>query len=363
MPQVTKTLAFSDGIFKLINNSLLFFTLEITSTSPLFVKAMEEAISDPKNRTALQFWIDFIISSLPSFRSSFDRIVIPVIHSFQSQLWSCCTKMKAFKNASSLSNKDDQQQQSSQLPDFSSERTSLETDFDMMLLAMEKLLIFGLSDASSRISSDELAAKSNNNGGQWFLSDYVSTVLLIDTEGGQGDDSTPLTSSANARDLTLNFLPQLFELLSEIVDIFDLGRSLSATPLIDDSLYYDILESVASPSSSSLKGLLSKETAAFGLKYMGNKIQFRVQRLLDSVYRIYPADVIETIIEVWLKRNYDDDREACGENPSEAIVRVLSLISDCTDRNVLVSVIDSLRSRGAASGNKMKRLVYRSTIM
>lgn len=268
--------------------------------------------------------------------------------------------MKAFKTAAISKDEPNPDQQT--LNDFSSERTSLETDFDMMLLALEKILIFGLSDLTS---SDDSSDKNVNGGdrNQWFLSDYVSTILLIDPEGtgsnGGTNHPTP-TISANSRDQTLNLLPQLFELLTEVVSIFDLGRSLSSPPQIDDSLYYDILESVASPSSSSLKGLLSKETAAFGLKYMGNKIQFRIQRLLDSIYRIYPADVIETIIEVWLKSNYDEEREMSKESVSEAIVRVLSLISDCSDRNVLVTVIDSLRSR---TGNKMKRLVYRSTFM
>ena len=56
--------------------------------------------------------------------------------------------------------------------------------------------------------------------------------------------------------------------------------------------------------------------------------------------------------------------EKIRKEPSSATIRLMDLISDCNNTSVIATVIDSLRSRGAAAAvNKVKRLNYRISFM
>lgn len=140
----------------------------IYSFHPLFVQTLQDGISEPANRPLLQHWLDFVMMTVPQFQSLLASTITPLNDTICRQLRGALADIVQASTQSATSG------------DIIAFTT--DTDFMMLLSAVERLVLLSLSNVSFVTQEEEespVGEKQETSG----LLGYVSGVFS--SESGQ----------------------------------------------------------------------------------------------------------------------------------------------------------------------------------
>ncbi|KAJ3040698.1 hypothetical protein HDV00_010591 [Rhizophlyctis rosea] len=287
----------------------------VEGSPPLFVRTILDALSVRTNRPVLQNWIDFILVSLPHFRSSFTKVLLPIIR---------CICEEISKNRSYLSR---------YIRFFSGEggtnaspaRTGegrVDTELPVLLFGLERVFAFFLEEGGGSSFAD---GSVSGGGGDTirFLTDYVNSVVW-------GETTQPEEESVQrkVREFILLMTPGVFRALEEVYAV-----------VISPGRAFDVL---------------------------GKEVRGRVLRVFEVVFGAFPVDALEAVVEVWFAEcgGIPDDEHVKSNNVT---IQMMHSIQGCGQVDIVNILLESLRNRaaisqGGAPREKTRRLLRPPTL-
>ncbi|KAJ3289691.1 hypothetical protein HK104_007293 [Borealophlyctis nickersoniae] len=308
-----------------------FPLLRTIGSSPLFVRTTLEALSMRTNRPILQHWIDFILSSLPHLRASFNRVIVPIMRCLCDELTKYRAQMSRYIRAFPTST-----------PVNGSRIVHDEAQTDLeavtLLHGLEQMISFCLAD--NRDGAVTSPTDANHASSLRVITDYVSSVFMGD--GGSGD---PESTQRKVREAVLGMMHSIFRGLQELYGVFAVGD----------------------PLGESEDRLLAGMAGGGSLAFIGERIRHRIRRVVEVVCRWHLPDAIECLVEVWFAENGGTVAEEENAKYNHVSVTIMHSVASCTPRVVIATLIDGLKSRAGynlattpAHKEKLKRSTVRS---
>ncbi|KAI8815780.1 Dopey, N-terminal-domain-containing protein [Fimicolochytrium jonesii] len=288
-------------------------------SSPVFLQAVVDALSRASNRPVLHHWMDFVLSCLPSLRNSFKHTLLPIVKAIRGELTKYHASMLNYMQASSkTSNNIDR------LHDEQPSMVQPEWEVIVFLNGLEIITIFCLSDRVG-IHGDASKGTAPSVGSLRLLTGYMTSVF-----GGEERTDDANSIHQKLKDTTLNMLPRHFRIMQQLSSLFNSKRLLA--------------DEKEQGSSSTLASLPPHQTDAFSV--FSERIRFRVKHFLRATYKAYPADTIESSIEVWFAENSGANLENASQLHRSA-VDMMDSIPECRPQVIITTVVSALRERSA----------------
>ncbi|KAH7930453.1 hypothetical protein BV22DRAFT_1000727 [Leucogyrophana mollusca] len=229
------------------------------AVNPLLIQTLVDGISSPQNRAVLQHWLDFVLMALSQFQSALQVTIPPIADCLCRQLRLALSEAVRATDGNHVG---------------SPVRVATDAEFIMLLNALERLLVLGLSrrpEASQQEDDSSVQEKPSNEASG--LLGYVSNVFTTDSASSAQDDQLTVRSPG-------------YRSLHEGVRVL-----------------YSIWQSMAwrSPAAPSAED----DT----LSLIFNRTRGRCRRVLEHLFRVQPAEVFESVIDCW-------DREATSRAQS-----------------------------------------------
>ncbi|EGO05284.1 hypothetical protein SERLA73DRAFT_82881 [Serpula lacrymans var. lacrymans S7.3] len=263
------------------------------AVNPLLVQTLIDGIGIPQNRAVLQHWLDFVLMAIPQFQPALQSIVSPMNDCLCRQL------RLALSDVLRVSSTDAKEEDIHIVTD---------AEFIMLLNALERLVLLGLAytpDASQQ--EDDVVVQEKPTNETSGILGYVSNVFTT--------ENVPAARS-----------PGYKSLHEGIKILYSIWTNLSWTKT-----------KATSPKDDSLS-----------LVY--NRTRGRCRRVLEHLFRVHSAEVLESIIDCW-------DREVAASGSSNS--SVFELV-DLLIANVQVTVhmiCDSILCRVPNALDKTRKQV------
>ncbi|CAG8507748.1 1615_t:CDS:10 [Paraglomus brasilianum] len=300
---------------------------KMTVSSPLFVKVIILALSRPSNRPLLQQWMDFILTSLPCFKGLFNTVLVPVMQCICEQLTRWNTDMnetyasafvslskKTVKNSNGNASEDASEQLTS-----SHVTLSQTSDWDCVCLlnGLERIVMFCLTDNVGWDENDGINTPITPSGGG--LSNIVTGVFGFDTP------TEVVSSEHKPRDYVLFYV--FPSIASIILDIWSLSKAYS----------------FPRPSK------IAVDPFHLSFLHMCDKVKASIRKLLEKLYKNQKPELLEAFVELWFinSSGIDGPEDQHSNEGTTAVVEVLRHIPSCTTQKVIITLLESARSRSS----------------
>ncbi|KAF9581925.1 hypothetical protein BGW38_000888, partial [Lunasporangiospora selenospora] len=268
----------------------------VIGSSPLFVKTVFDALSMPSNRPVLQHWMDFLMLALPFLTNYFRRVIQPVIQCLCDQILRCRgSLLEAFMG---------RERRNSGSPSL--------TDHDLIifLTGLERLLNFSLTEARLGEEVDPVH-KQEWSDGLRGTQGLVANVLSIDVLPSDSFQEN------RARDTVLYNIVGIINLFVELWSVFD-QKNLATI----------------------------SETENVSLRFIGERIRSRVKRILGGLYKLYPSEVTEAFVDLFLMENPTVlDLESSKADPDYRTLDILSAVPGAPPLAIFLTLIESIKAR------------------
>ena len=239
--------------------------LYTSTVNPLLVQTLVDGIATLTNRPVLQHWLDFVLMAVPQFQPMLQTVVDP--------LNDCVCRQLRTALADIIQASRDQ----GDLEDIASAATDAE--FTMLLNALERLVQLSLANVEADQEDDDNVAEKPGPENSGLLG-YVSNVFSSDNVTGLTADQ--LTVSGHSEGGVI--------LLSPCMKARSPGyRSLRESVHVLYSIWTTLAWS--KPSSWS-----SKDDS---LSMIYTRTRMRSRRVLEHLFRVQSAEVLEGIIHCW----------------------------------------------------------------
>ncbi|KAJ8582095.1 hypothetical protein M405DRAFT_582865 [Rhizopogon salebrosus TDB-379] len=236
------------------------------TVNSLLTQTITDGIAVPRNRPMMQHWLDFVLMAVPQFQPALQSIISPIADCLCRQLRSLLSDaLKASKP----------------LADGSHPRVATDAEFIMLLNALERLIVLGLTQKTdANLQEDDTPVQERPGAESGGILGYVSNVFTTDNA----------TSSVEH---------QLTSHSPGYKSLHDGIRVLLAIWV--NMVWHD---------TSSLRPEVDSLSMIF------NRAHSRCRRVLEHLFRAHPTEVLESIIECWdrdaLLRSKSSDRPATG---------------------------------------------------
>ncbi|KAI1794036.1 Dopey, N-terminal-domain-containing protein [Ganoderma leucocontextum] len=218
---------------------------------PLLVQTLVDGISTPSNRSILQHWLDFVLTTVPHFTEALRAVVTPLNDCICRQLQLALAEIL---EASSDGSRD--------VDDIVSYTT--DADFMMLLTALERLSLLSMTRTAREQPAEEdqqLVEKVPQESSG--LLGYVSNVFGSDGPSSAIDDATSARSSDN-------------RCLHDAVRVL-----------------YAMWDRLVIPEDSHWA---SREES---LALIYTRSRNRSRRVLEHLFRAYSTEVLEAVVDCW----------------------------------------------------------------
>ncbi|KAI6048019.1 Dopey, N-terminal-domain-containing protein [Pisolithus marmoratus] len=232
--------------------------------NPLLTQTLIDGISLPHNRVMLQHWLDFVLMAVQQFRPALQGIVSPIVDCL-------CRQLRAFLADVLLASQ----------PDSTVFGVATDAEFIMLLNAIERLLILGLTSQAELSQQDDdslLQEKpATESGGILGL---VSNVFTVDNASSQTDDQLVPRSPGY--------------------------RSLHEGIRVLFAIWINLVWTVPS----------SRRSEDDSLSIIYGRTQARCLRALEHLSRAHPNEVLESLVICWdrdltsYRRNHEQAEDA-----------------------------------------------------
>ncbi|KAH8835109.1 Dopey, N-terminal-domain-containing protein [Flagelloscypha sp. PMI_526] len=240
--------------------------------NPLLTQTLVDGIASQSNRPVLQHWVDFVLMAVPQFQPSLQPVVMPLIECICRQLQLDLDELMLVGS-----------QSSSHLVDFTSSVSDAE--FIMLLNSLERLVLLSLAYTFESPSADEENSFSEKPS--------QDTSGILGNVFGVFGSETPIPASED----TLTARSPGYRALDEGVHIlYSLWAKLGWKE-----------PQIPSPRNESLA-------------LMHTRARTRCRRVLEHLFRVHSAEVIESIVECWHTHLAD---ASFSEEPAFEIVDIL----------------------------------------
>ncbi|KAI5833359.1 hypothetical protein K523DRAFT_343112 [Schizophyllum commune Tattone D] len=267
------------------------------SVNPLLVQTLIDGISTPSNRPILQHWLDFILMAVPTFQPALQVVVNPLNECLCRQLsGSVRDVLDAAARGKNFA--------------FDALSSSTDAEIVMLLNGLERLVLLSLAymSESSSAEDDGMSPEKPTQESGGGLLGYVSGVFSSDSANAGADEQLTTQSPGY--------------------------RALRDAVRVLHQLWSNFVWSQPEPSSSTDDSL--------SLIY--TRTRLRCRRVLEHLYRVYPVEVFESIVECWMRERETDD-------PTMELVDVLFTSA----QNVVSMICDSIATRVTMASDKARR--------
>jgi hypothetical protein len=236
------------------------------TVNSLLTQTIIDGIAIPQNRPVMQHWLDFVLMAVPQFQPALQSVISPIVDCF-------CRQLRLLLSDALKAN---QPMANGRYP-----RVATDAEFIMLLNALERLLVLGLtqkSDANSQEDDTPVQEKPGVESGG--ILGYVSNVFTTDNASTAVEDQ--LTSHSPGYKSLHDGIRVLLAIWVNMV-------------------WYDTTS--LRPEADSLSMIYSRTHA-------------RCRRVLEHLFRAHPTEVLESVIECWdhdaLLRSKGSDQPATG---------------------------------------------------
>ncbi|KAG9123031.1 hypothetical protein FRC07_000333 [Ceratobasidium sp. 392] len=235
------------------------------SINPLLIQTLTDGISRNAHTPILQHWIDFVLMTIPHFQQSQTPVALPLVDCVCKQVQSALDSIQELIQSRRPNEAD---------------HVSTVTDAEIVVLlnALERLVLLSITRSSEAgLADDEDAASERETGGLFGI---VSTVFTSDSSANMaGDKITPLSPTYRALYESVGVLHSLW--------IASAWNPSSPPHAMDESI---------------------------SLTYARSRL--RCRKVLERIFRVHSAEVLEIIIECWDK----------GEDSIVATMRTFEIV-------------------------------------
>ncbi|KAI3621823.1 hypothetical protein WG66_015956 [Moniliophthora roreri] len=271
------------------------------SVNPLLVQTLVDGIALQSNRPVLQHWLDFILMAVPQFQPTLQAVVPPLNDCVCRQL------LVSLKDLITLS---------AHGQEYISDATSTSTDaeFVMLLNALERLVLLGLTYTSEEVIPEEEPPMSEKPAENTSLLGYVSNVFSSDNNQQNGDEQlTPRSPAYRA-----------------------LHDGVRVLYLIWCTLSWSNPEIPSSRDES--------------LSLIYNRTRQRCRRVLEHIFRVQSGEVFESMLECWSAEV--PDFTLASDAPFELFDVLIA-----SAQNAVHMVCESISLRISSGSEKKKQMV------
>lgn len=93
------------------------------------------------------------------------------------------------------------------------------------------------------------------------------------------------------------------------------------------------------------------ETEEVSLQFVGERVRARVKRILAGLYKAYPSEITEAVVELFLAENPSTlDLENQKFEPDYRTLDILSVVPGASPLAVFLTLIESIRARTQGMG-------------
>ncbi|KAG2138725.1 Dopey, N-terminal-domain-containing protein [Suillus bovinus] len=236
------------------------------TVNSLLTQTIIDGITIPLNRPVMQHWLDFVLMAVPQFQPALQSVISPIADCL-------CRQLRLLLS--------DALKASQPIPNERYPRVATDAEFTMLLNALERLLVLGLtqkSDANSQEDDTPVQEKPGAESGG--ILGYVSNVFTTDNASAAVEDQ--LTSHSPGY----------------------------------KSLHDGIRVLLAIWVNMVWRDTTGLRPEADSLSMIYNRTHARCRRVLEHLFRAYPTEVLESVIECWdhdaLLRSKGSDQPATG---------------------------------------------------
>ncbi|KAG2744495.1 hypothetical protein P692DRAFT_20837634 [Suillus brevipes Sb2] len=236
------------------------------NVNSLLTQTIIDGIAIPWNRPVMQHWLDFVLMAVPQFQPALQSVISPIADCLCRQLRLLLSD--ALKASQPMANE--------RYP-----RVATDAEFIMLLNALERLLVLGLTqkpDANSQEDDTPVQEKPGAESGG--ILGYVSNVFTTDNASAAVEDQ--LTSHSPGYKSLHDGIRVLLAIWVNMVWLDTTG--------------------------------LRPEADSLSMIY--NRTHARCRRVLEHLFRAHPTEVLESVIECWdhdaLLRSKGSDQPTTG---------------------------------------------------
>jgi hypothetical protein len=245
---------------------------------PLFVKVLLEGMSCMSNRPVLPYYMDFILSSLPFLRKSFRTVLVPIIH---------CTCDQLLEFAKRL--------EQSYGKDVKERNRPIDMEGLLMIAGLEKMVLYSHAEAKWDDKGDVKRPLDSSGYGIRGITDLVTGVFV----GDSGSDT--FTPEQKAKEVLLSHFPEIIAILCRIWEQTVNIASREGEKKVDG-------KDVVVPSMQMAASLVTLTSATtleenVNLSSSIDRLQHRIKKMIDSFFRISPAETVEAVVQCWTEAN------------------------------------------------------------
>ncbi|KAH8991959.1 Dopey, N-terminal-domain-containing protein [Lactarius akahatsu] len=273
----------------------------VPSLNPLLVQTLVDGISLPSNNAVLQHWLDFVLMAVPQFHHMFQALVSPLNDSICKNL---LIRMDDIRRA--LGDGHDHH-------DFKSNTTDAE--LIMLLNSLERLVLLSLStaDAGHAEEDDVLAEKPPGTESGGILG-IVTSVFSSESAPSNLEEQLTVRS------------PGYRSLHEAVRVLYSVWAATAQTELRSSTPKYEMLSLVCT------------------------KTRTRCRRVFEHLFRLQPAEVLESIIDCW-----NSERSATSLSVTPAFELVDALAASA--HNVVHMICESISCRISGLSDRNRKQV------
>ncbi|KAK7025465.1 hypothetical protein VNI00_015993 [Paramarasmius palmivorus] len=296
---ITASLAFDDSARGGNGELGIDATARSYFVNPLLVQTLMDGIAMQSNRPVLQHWLDFVLMAVPQFQPTLQIVVPPLNDCVCRQL------LISLKGLLALSSHDQEYVEDAK-------STVTDAEFIMLLNALERLILLGLTYTTEEVAPDEDPLASEKPLENTSLLGYMSNVFSSDRQNSD-EQLTPRSPAYRA-----------------------LHDGVRVLYLIWCTL------------SWSNPGTPSARDEALSLIY--NRTRQRCRRVLEHIFRVQSGEVFESMVECWNAEV--PEFSFAADAPFELIDGLIA-----SAQNAVHMVCESISLRVTGGSEKKKQMV------
>ncbi|KAG1754714.1 Dopey, N-terminal-domain-containing protein [Suillus paluster] len=272
------------------------------SVNSLLTQTIIDGIAVPRNRPVMQHWLDFVLMAVPQFQPALQGVISPIAD--------CLCRQLRLLLSDAL--KASQPRENERYP-----RVATDAEFVMLLNALERLLVLGLTQKSdANLQEDDTPVQDKPGAESGGILGYVSNVFTTDNASSTVEDQ--LTSHSPGYKSLHDGIRVLLAIWVNMV-------------------WHDTTG-------------LRPEADSLSMIY--NRTHARCRRVLEHLFRAHPTEVLESVIECW---DHDALLRSKGSNQSATGVFDLVDVLIANAQSAVHMICDSISVRLSNTSERSRR--------
>lgn len=283
------------------------------TSSELFVKCCIDAFSMSSNRTMLQHWMDFVLATLPYIRHGFRSIIVPLLMCLCHQINLRCDTIEIVIH---------------EKPQTSSSCASAEREVIILLMGLEKMMLFCLTERMLTMNDDW----TGQDLPMPRIPEHSALVGLAQIITHDEDDLKP-------RDIMMFHLPVVLQILANAWRAF-------RKPTWSDLA----IESMGEAKQDAIMG---------SFLFAAEEAKDKLRNFFERLFKFSAVDFIEGLTEIFYMGNPTALEFDQSEAMEDVALQILSHTPSSSPQYVISVLLDSIRQRTPGTYQNKRRKILR----